>query len=98
MSAPSPLTKHIDYEWLTFENDFFHESVYRGSPTPELEKAWDELWNYGAFNVPEKMVPGFNKSSTGLRRVPEEKGGGVAGLLEGSHQIHCLVGLVPKYT
>ncbi|CAD6444124.1 2e32aa8e-6cfb-45d8-a5a9-2b1a1978a1d9 [Sclerotinia trifoliorum] len=96
MAAPSPLIKDIDYEWITFENDFFHKSVYRGSPTPELEKAWDELWNYGAFNVPEEMLPGLNKSATGLRKVPEEKGGGVAGLLEGFHQIHCLAVYVSR--
>lgn len=37
------------------------------------------------------MLPKLNKSTTGWREIPEEKGGGVAGLLEGFHQIHCLV-------
>lgn len=88
----------VEYEWKTYQNDFFHQSVYRGPPTAELEKAWDDLWNCeyppcltpltltiqdGAFNVPREMLPGLNKSSEGWREIPPEKGGGVAGLLEG---------------
>ncbi|PCG89627.1 Protein of unknown function DUF3328 [Penicillium occitanis (nom. inval.)] len=97
MAAASPVMEAVEYEWKTFENDFFHDSIYRGHPTVELEKAWDDLWNYGAFNVPKDMLPKLNKSTTGWREVPEEKGGGVAGLLEGFHQIHCL-NLIRQYT
>jgi hypothetical protein len=49
----------------------------------------------GAFNVPLELLAGLNKSSIDgdFRLVGEEHGGGVGGLLEGAHQIHCLVGL-----
>lgn len=97
MAAASPAFEAVEYEWKTFENDFFHDSPYRGPPTEELEKAWDDLWNYGAFSVPKDMLPKLNKSTTGWREIPEEKGGGVAGLLEGFHQIHCL-NLIRQYT
>ena len=47
----------------------------------------------GAFNVPLEKLTALNKSSLDgdFRVVSSEHGGGVAGLLEGFHQIHCLV-------
>ena len=47
----------------------------------------------GAFNVPLEKLTALNKSSLDgdFRLVGSEHGGGVAGLLEGFHQIHCLV-------
>ena len=47
----------------------------------------------GAFNVPLEKLMALNKSSLDgdFRLVGSERGGGVAGLLEGFHQIHCLV-------
>lgn len=47
----------------------------------------------GAFSVPVESLSGLNKSSsTGdFRLVDPKHGHGVGGLLEGAHQIHCLV-------
>ena len=47
----------------------------------------------GAFSVPLEMLAGLNKSSFDgdFRLVDQEHGSGVGGLLEGAHQIHCLV-------
>ena len=47
----------------------------------------------GAFNVPLERLMALNKSSLDrdFRLVGSEHGGGIAGLLEGFHQIHCLV-------
>jgi hypothetical protein len=44
----------------------------------------------GAFSVPVESLAGLNKSSADgdFRHID---GGGVGGLLEGAHQIHCLV-------
>ena len=56
----------------------------------------------GAFNVPLDELVSLNKSSLDgdFRNVGVEHGGGIAGLLEGFHQIHCLVNieLVPCFT
>ena len=43
--------------------------------------------------MPLDLLGGLNKSSVegDFRLVGEENGGGVGGLLEGAHQIHCLV-------
>lgn len=47
----------------------------------------------GAFSVPVESLAGLNKSSAlgDFRLVDSPHGGGVGGLLEGAHQIHCLV-------
>lgn len=47
----------------------------------------------GAFSVPLDSLGSLNKSSMigDFRLVGEDRGGGVGGLLEGAHQIHCLV-------
>lgn len=47
----------------------------------------------GAFSVPLESLGSLNKSSMigDFRLVGESRGGGVGGLLEGAHQIHCLV-------
>jgi hypothetical protein len=47
----------------------------------------------GAFSVPQEFLSGLNKSSTtgDFRLVGSEPDAGVGGLLEGAHQVHCLV-------
>lgn len=47
----------------------------------------------GAFTVPLESLAGLNKSSmtADFRLVGSRTGAGVGGLLEGAHQIHCLV-------
>ncbi|KAI1168254.1 hypothetical protein F5B18DRAFT_658592 [Nemania serpens] len=88
MSAPSPALEAVEYEWTTF-NDQFLEDEYSGYPSTSSEAAWAALWDFGAFRVPVNTLAGLNKSSANgdFRRVDE---GGVGGLLEGAHQIHCL--------
>ena len=111
-SVLAPLANAIQYDWVQF-GDGSMPSMYKGSPTAELEKAWNDLWDCkldihfchlsnaynsgclidGAFNVPLEKLTALNKSSLDgdFRLVGAEHGGGVAGLLEGFHQIHCLV-------
>lgn len=51
IECQAPLNDAIEYSELDFENPFAHPSIYRGPPTPELETAWDELWNSKPFLV-----------------------------------------------
>ncbi|KAL7939309.1 hypothetical protein V8C35DRAFT_275152 [Trichoderma chlorosporum] len=91
MSPPSPALEAVRYEWTTF-SQFFEPDVYSGYPSSASEAAWAKLWDFGAFSVPLESLGGLNKSSTmgDFRLVDEDRGGGVGGLLEGAHQIHCL--------
>jgi hypothetical protein len=34
----------VEYEERDFENDFAHQTKYRGPPTQALEDAWHDLW------------------------------------------------------
>ncbi|KAL2018453.1 hypothetical protein VTK56DRAFT_809 [Thermocarpiscus australiensis] len=91
MSAPSPALEAVEMQWTTFD-DTFQPDEYSGYPSKSSEAAWAKLWDFGAFSVPQHMLAGLNKSSMDgdFRLVGEEHGGGVGGLLEGAHQIHCL--------
>ncbi|KAJ5217761.1 uncharacterized protein N7469_011386 [Penicillium citrinum] len=100
MNAYSPVMEAVEYEWVTFENEFSTAPTkYRGKPTAELEQAWTDLWKYGAFPVPIEKLGALNESSdVDWRRVhPGEPNSPTAGLLEGFHQIHCL-NLIRQYT
>ncbi|KAG0646874.1 hypothetical protein D0Z07_6265 [Hyphodiscus hymeniophilus] len=40
----SPVFETLEYKDVQFSNAFSQPSPYRGKPTPELEKAWLDLW------------------------------------------------------
>ncbi|GAP92147.1 putative tat pathway signal sequence [Rosellinia necatrix] len=87
----------VEYYDTNFENEFTHKTKYRGPPTPELEKAWDQLWNLGGFEVPVDGPGRLGKSTEGLARVGKDESRGYVGMIEAFHQIHCL-NLIRQYT
>lgn len=40
----APAQSALRYENVQLQNQFFDESPYKGKPTPELEKRWQDLW------------------------------------------------------
>ncbi|KAI1118047.1 hypothetical protein F5Y14DRAFT_400928 [Nemania sp. NC0429] len=44
-TAPAIEDGVVEYYDTDFENEFAHKTKYRGPPTPELEAAWDQIWN-----------------------------------------------------
>lgn len=34
----------VTYHDVTSKNDFDQKSIYRGTPSPDVEEAWAELW------------------------------------------------------
>ena len=40
----APLLDVVEYEDVNFDNDFAHQTEYRGPPTKELEEEWNKLW------------------------------------------------------
>lgn len=98
LSVWSPAFEAVEYVDVQFQNGFFEQSKYRGRPTPEIEKAWFELWNFGPVNIPVDKLSVLNKSKDDdWQRTKPESGGGVIGSLEVFHQIHCL-DLIRQYT
>jgi hypothetical protein len=102
----------VEYEDVQFSNAFFQPSPYKGQPTPELEKAWSDLWksrqNYslGMDMQLIKWIVGtidisFEKLPA-LNKSQDEDWvrsdkGGVLGGLEVFHSMHCL-DMVRQYT
>ena len=65
---------------------FAYESHYAGSPSPELDTAWQELLSKSNIRVTEEELRRNNQSSVIL-----PGGGGYLAWLEAHHQLHCVV-------
>lgn len=87
----------VEYYDTDFDNMFAHKTKYRGPPTPELEAAWDQIWNLGGVEVPLDGPSRLGKSSDKLIHVDNDKNRGYSGMLEVFHQLHCL-NLIRQYT
>ncbi|MCJ1475783.1 hypothetical protein MMC13_004447 [Lambiella insularis] len=88
----------VEYEELNWQNEFRQPSIYRGPPTLERERAWDELWNHGDMNIPEDKMRLLNRSlQTSWKRTPAKFGGGIEAAAEVFHQLHCL-NMIRQYT
>jgi hypothetical protein len=42
-----PARHILRFEELRMEGDFYRPSKYRGSPSPAIDSAWDDLWMGG---------------------------------------------------
>ncbi|TKX26560.1 hypothetical protein C1H76_1092 [Elsinoe australis] len=93
LAFSSPANEAVEYLDYDFNNMFSHKSEYRGPPTVELEKRWQELWDYGETNIPKDklhLLLTAEKAKKQWKTLPEEKGGGYAVALGVFHQLHCL--------
>ncbi|KAF2445871.1 hypothetical protein P171DRAFT_484526 [Karstenula rhodostoma CBS 690.94] len=97
----SPANEAVEYLEMEFDNAFAHDTIYRGPPTPDLERAWEDLWYYGGVRITDDQLPLLNRTpdlgnGRRLKPVGDEKGGYHA-LIEVFHQLHCL-NLIRQYT
>ena len=72
----APMMDAVEYEKVQFENAFHQKSRYRGSPTPELEQAWLDLWNC-ELDIPAcykfHVGPRLSEDTVGAINVPYDK-------------------------
>lgn len=94
LSGYSPVLSAVEYEELNFDNDFLHQTPYRGPPTNHMEREWERLWNHDLMAIPMEEFRYLNKSADALYL---EAPGGLAANLEVFHQLHCL-NLIRQYT
>ncbi|KAI3343794.1 hypothetical protein F4824DRAFT_441285 [Ustulina deusta] len=87
----------VEYYDTNFENEFAHKTKYRGPPTPEIEAAWDRIWNFGGIEVPLDGPARLGKASKSFVHVDWDEARGYSGMLEVFHQLHCL-NLIRQYT
>ncbi|KAG1733895.1 uncharacterized protein EDB91DRAFT_1238504 [Suillus paluster] len=67
-------------------------SIYRGSPSPEIDAVWEEI-AVDARSVrmtAEQLLRIGKKPSPAMARYPDEYGGGYMVTIEGIHMLHCI--------
>ncbi|KAK0732541.1 hypothetical protein B0T21DRAFT_369169 [Apiosordaria backusii] len=93
LSTWSPALQAVRYHQVTFPAAFTAQSVYRGTPTPELDAAWQKLVHLGAgsLRIHKAHLPLLNKSHKADSLLMFDDGtGDIQVMLEVFHQLHCL--------
>ncbi|KAG2038067.1 hypothetical protein BDR03DRAFT_326585 [Suillus americanus] len=89
----SPVNEAVESIGIVkFNGSFGATSIYRGSPSPELDAAWDEI-SFNARPIQmtlEQLLRTGEKPSPAMVRYPDEYGGGYMATVEVIHQLHCL--------
>ncbi|KAG1810546.1 uncharacterized protein BJ212DRAFT_1279090, partial [Suillus subaureus] len=77
---------------IRFNGTLGTPSIYRGSPSPEINAAWDRM-SLNARPVRmtlEQLLRTGEKPSPAMTRYPDEYGGGYMAIVEVIHQLHCI--------
>ncbi|KAJ7240979.1 hypothetical protein C8J57DRAFT_1192966 [Mycena rebaudengoi] len=104
LSVHSPAHPAIRYHPVEFNGTFDFPSIYRGTPTTELDDAWDRISvDVRPTRIDKSVLSKIGKKETSsLVKFREEDGGGFMGGTEVFHQLHCLAriihNLLRKYT
>lgn len=79
-----------EFDTLTFMGTFASWTPYKGPPTEEVKQAWARLSHDVPFlNLTKNEILALDRSPHSVQ-YPDEMGGGYFGLLEATHQLHCL--------
>ncbi|KAF2102912.1 hypothetical protein NA57DRAFT_17127, partial [Rhizodiscina lignyota] len=88
----SPIFRDVDitYNSVEFNGSFAKETIYRRTPSPEVDAAWAALGvDYEEIQVPKEDIEQAG-ISPGHFRLGEEYGGGYPAVIEVVHDLHCL--------
>ncbi|KAG1863651.1 hypothetical protein F4604DRAFT_1037456 [Suillus subluteus] len=89
----SPANEAIESKAIVrFNGSWDRPSVYRGSPSPDLEAAWNRLTADGrtlAITL-EQLLKIGEEPAPFLVRYPEEYGGNYMTSVEVLHELHCI--------
>ncbi|KAH0596575.1 hypothetical protein MHUMG1_05693 [Metarhizium humberi] len=93
VSPYSPMWEAVEFWEGNFANEFNSSTKYRGPPTLERERAWNDLWHYHLIRVDAAGVAALNQTHAG--RHAQVKGSDPAhpefgATIEVFHQLHCL--------
>ncbi|KAG1724441.1 uncharacterized protein EDB91DRAFT_1062835, partial [Suillus paluster] len=77
---------------VTFNGTPGAPSIYRGSPSPEVEAAWNNIAVDGSpvRMTLEELLRTGEKPSPDMARYPDAYGGGYMASIESNHMLHCL--------
>ncbi|KAG1742587.1 hypothetical protein EDD22DRAFT_786600, partial [Suillus occidentalis] len=76
---------------IRFNGSLGAPSIYRGSPSPEIDAAWNRI-SLDARPVRmtlEQLLRTGEKPSPSMAKFPDEYGGGYMATVEVIHQLHC---------
>lgn len=88
----SPANEAIETSIVRLNGTWDRHSPYRGSPSPELEAAWDRITADGRLlgMTSEQVVRAGGEITPHLARYPDEYGGKYLMTVETIHQLHCI--------
>ncbi|KAG1842875.1 hypothetical protein DFJ58DRAFT_805530 [Suillus subalutaceus] len=75
---------------IRFNGTLDAPSIYRGSPSPEIDAAWDRISPRLVRMTLEQLLRTGEKPSPAMARYPDEYGGGYMANVEVIHQLHCI--------
>ncbi|PHH79282.1 hypothetical protein CDD82_2496 [Ophiocordyceps australis] len=78
-----------DYVELTYNGSLWHQGLYKGPPTPQVNQAWEDLMAFGAIRVTAEDIQRVGHSLDAVQ-FPPQVGGGYLAVTIGTHHIHCL--------
>ncbi|KAF2450356.1 hypothetical protein P171DRAFT_138733 [Karstenula rhodostoma CBS 690.94] len=82
----SPVQDHVRYKTVVFDASLGKETVYMEDPSPRVDKAWEDLYDFGiSWLTPTEASHLPNLTS----RLSENPSHYVTGL-DVFHQLHCL--------
>ncbi|KAJ3819934.1 hypothetical protein F5880DRAFT_1488868, partial [Lentinula raphanica] len=84
---PAPAQDAVQYEIRYFNGSFGSDITnYQGTPTPEIDKNWEDLYMYGVTQIPASEA---NKLFDKTVPIPGDESNYIV-TLEVFHQLHCL--------
>jgi len=98
VSSYTPALAVIEYYDADFDYDFSGTNKYRGPPTEEREKAWQELYYHQSVLIPTEAMPYLNRTNLEpYQKAKPEKGDGYLAWMEMHRQLGCL-NVIREYT
>ncbi|KAF5325795.1 hypothetical protein D9611_000059 [Ephemerocybe angulata] len=83
----SPAEDVIEYETRVFHEGFGKgRTIYQMAPSPEVDAAWDDLYNFGVSRIPRSSA---DRLVNATRPIPGDEDHYVVSL-DVFHQLHCL--------
>ncbi|KAG1820567.1 uncharacterized protein BJ212DRAFT_1038226 [Suillus subaureus] len=89
----SPANEAIESKGIVrFNGSWDRREVYRGSPSPDLEAAWDRVTANGRpMGITlEQLLEIEEEPAPFMARYPEEYGGNYLAIVEVIHHLHCI--------
>ncbi|KAG2127963.1 hypothetical protein DEU56DRAFT_742122, partial [Suillus clintonianus] len=76
---------------IRLNGSFDATSIYRGTPNPELDAAWDAISDdaRSVRLMPDELLRSGEKPSPSMARYPDEYGGGYMATISAIHMLHC---------